>query len=265
TTITTLLDADHTLFIEASPHPVLTIGINDTIDTHDTPAIAIGTLRRDEGGLVQMLTAAGHAHTTGLPIHWPLPQTTPVDLPTYPFQHRVFPLPSTQLPTGAGAAGVPDTVPVDEPDDALDTSSSLVSRLAGLTRGEQEAVLLELVRSRAAVVLGHASPHSVTADETFKAQGFDSLGAVELRDRIAAETGLRLPPTGIFNYPTPVELARHLRGRLMGENVEDVITEAISVAGSEDPIVIVGMACRYPGGVSSPEELWQLLADGREA
>ncbi|SEB30141.1 rifamycin polyketide synthase modules 7 and 8 [Amycolatopsis tolypomycina] len=97
---------------------------------------------------------------------------------------------------------------------ASTVDDSLQQRLAGLAAPEQEALLVDLVRSQVAAVLGHAGPDAVRADTAFKDAGFDSLTSVDLRNRLRESTGLKLPATLAFDYPTPLALARHLRDEL---------------------------------------------------
>ena len=120
------------------------------------------------------------------------------------------------------------------------------------------------MRTHVAAVLGHASPEQVDPSRAFKEQGFDSLGAVELRNRLSQATGLRLPATLVFDYPSSMEVADYLRDRVEGKATP---TEARITASTstDEPIAIVGMSCRYPGGVGSPKELWQLVQSGTDA
>ncbi|WP_158791535.1 SDR family NAD(P)-dependent oxidoreductase, partial [Streptomyces sp. NRRL WC-3549] len=163
-------------------------------------------------------------------------------------------------------AGVAEARTLQEPIPTAGAGTSVLrDRLATATGGERARALLELVRKQAAVVLAHPSAESVTAASTFRELGFDSLTAVELRNALARETGLTLPATMVFDHPTPTVLADHLRTELFGGELQqsDAFT-AVAVADHDDPIVIVGMSCRFPGGVRSPEELWELLAAGAD-
>ncbi|OBB92410.1 hypothetical protein A5782_14025 [Mycobacterium sp. 852002-40037_SCH5390672] len=99
---------------------------------------------------------------------------------------------------------------------AAASASALAQRLHGLTPDQQHDLLVELVRSHAAVVLGHPSPNDIDTDQAFQDLGFDSLTAVELRNRLKTATGLALPSTLLFDYPTPTTLAKYLLGRLPG-------------------------------------------------
>ncbi|MFA1538224.1 SDR family NAD(P)-dependent oxidoreductase [Actinomadura monticuli] len=140
---------------------------------------------------------------------------------------------------------------------------ALAARLAGLDAGARAEVLAGLVREHVATVLGHASPDDVRPDANFEELGFDSLTVVGLRNKLAAATGLRLPATLAFDHPTPRALARYLGTRLDG--VRAPVVPARAAARADDPVAIVAMACRYPGGVRSPEDLWELVSTGRDA
>ena len=138
---------------------------------------------------------------------------------------------------------------------------SLGAKLAELAPAEQEAQVLSLVQTEVAAVLGHGSAAAIDPRRAFKELGFDSLAAVELRNRLKAATGLRLRATAVFDHPSPAALARHLLAETSGEGAKRRVVRA---RASQEPIAIVGMACRFPAGASSPERLWQLVADGRD-
>ncbi|MFJ4616507.1 type I polyketide synthase, partial [Streptomyces griseus] len=140
----------------------------------------------------------------------------------------------------------------------------LTGRLRSLDEAAQHHALLDVVRTAAAEVLGHTGPTDIHEDRAFRDLGCDSLTAVEVRDRLRAATGLRLPATLLFDHPTPRVLAAHLRTELFGAPTA-AVPALPSPAGApmdDDPIAIVGMSCRYPGDVRSPEDLWRLVATG---
>ncbi|MBL3671575.1 SDR family NAD(P)-dependent oxidoreductase, partial [Streptomyces sp. M2CJ-2] len=150
------------------------------------------------------------------------------------------------------------------------SGTSLAQTLAGLTDAERDHTLLDLVTTYVATVLGYQDNAAVDGSKAFKELGFDSLAAVELRNHLGTATGLALPATLIFDYPTARAVAELLKARLV--DVHDSAPAAAAAgtparttaAGHDEPIAIIGMACRYPGGVTSPEDLWQIVAEGRD-
>ncbi|MFC4467743.1 SDR family NAD(P)-dependent oxidoreductase, partial [Streptomyces xiangluensis] len=142
-------------------------------------------------------------------------------------------------------------------------AGGLLQRLTGLDEVERREVLLDLVRGQVALVLGHESASGVDDSRSFRDLGFDSLLAVELRNGLQSVTGLRLPATLVFDYPTVSVLAEHLLDEVLGSRAAVPVASVAAVV--DDPVVIVGMACRYPGGVESPEDLWRLVSDGMDA
>ncbi|MGW4297989.1 type I polyketide synthase, partial [Micromonospora chersina] len=133
-----------------------------------------------------------------------------------------------------------------------------------LPRAHRDRHLTDLVRGHAAAVLGHAGSDAVRPKRAFKELGFDSLTAVELRNQLTAATGLTLPTTVIFDYPSPAVLAGHLASLLRLTEAEAAPAGAPAAVVADEPVAIVGMSCRYPGGVSDPDGLWELVAEGRD-
>ncbi|WTG93485.1 type I polyketide synthase [Kitasatospora sp. NBC_01560] len=151
----------------------------------------------------------------------------------------------------------------------------LRQRLAALGASEQHRLLLDLVRTHAAAVLGHPTADAIRPGRAFQEMGFASLTAVELRNRLNTATGLRLPSTLIFDHPSATALAQEIRAELLGRQATEPRPSDPDPSGSDaaarppapddEPIAIVSMACRLPGGIGTPEDLWRLLADGGDA
>ncbi|MDN3353026.1 type I polyketide synthase [Actinomadura sp. DC4] len=220
-----LVDRGCDVFVEVGPHPVLGVGLREILE--DTDGIVLGSLRRGEDDVEQMLRSLGEAFAHGIDVDWrpAFPGGRRVALPTYPFQrerHWLDATPGEPVPTG------PDLAPLD------------------------------LVRAQAAVALGRGGPEDIAPELTFRDLGFDSLLAVDLRNRLSAITRVRLATTALFDHPTPAALAEHLAG---GEPEE----KARPATAEDEPIAIVGMGCRFPGGARSPEDLWRLVRDGVDA
>nr|WP_281032251.1 type I polyketide synthase [Nocardia paucivorans] len=144
-----------------------------------------------------------------------------------------------------------------------DDGGELPLPLAEAPPDEHDSVVVDFVRDQVAAVLGHPSGDLIDPEKPFGDLGFDSLGAVELRNRLAKATGLRLSPTLAFDHPTATATARYLRSRLDESNEQ--AAPARPRVSTDEPIAIVGMACRYPGGVESADALWDLVASGTDA
>ncbi|WP_405891116.1 type I polyketide synthase [Streptomyces sp. NBC_00133] len=147
---------------------------------------------------------------------------------------------------------------------ATESDASWPRLIAELPEDERFDAVLDEVRRMVASVLGHPDPSGVDPERAFRELGFDSLAGVELRNRLGAATGLRLPATLVFDHPSPTALARHLHSQVSGAAPADA-PRVTSAVAADEPIAIVGMACRFPGGVNSPEGLWRLVADGVDA
>ncbi|MER7212912.1 type I polyketide synthase [Streptosporangium sp. NPDC000239] len=241
----------HTVFVEVSPHPILSTGIERILESAapgSSDGVVTGTLRRGDGGLDRFLLALAHLYTHGAPVDWTAalrPSARRVPLPLYAFQRDRHWIAATEpVPPPLGGPPVPDPV----------------ARASGQARE-----LLGLVVSATAEVLGHEDPGAVEAGRTFRDLGLDSLGAVELRDSLSSATGLTIPTTVTYDHPTPLALARHLEATAEGRTADVPSAEDDRRGQENEPIALVSMAGRWPGGADTPEALWELVLDGTDA
>jgi polyketide synthase 12 len=228
------------------------------------------------GGMAEDETAARHLNRRGVR---PMPPAEALRLLRRALDHdetflavadvdwELFARAFTSVRPSRLLAEIPEAAP--EPD-LVDDTGVRHRELAGLASAEREHALRDLVRRLVADVLGHDSPDAVDDDRPLRDLGFDSLTAVELRDRLSVRTGLALPVTVVFDHPTVAALAGHLTSALAGTfaGAGPVITGADSGPASgpaDDPVAIVAMGCRFPGGVRSAEDLWDLIAGGKDA
>ncbi|WP_410638396.1 SDR family NAD(P)-dependent oxidoreductase [Amycolatopsis sp. lyj-346] len=141
-------------------------------------------------------------------------------------------------------------------------TTTLAARLAELPEADRLPFVTDLVRGHVAAVLGHQAPGTVDPGRAFRELGFDSLTAVDLRDRLNGDTGLRLPATVVFDHPDVTALAGELHRAALGA-VRDEATTA--PAAADEPIAVIGIACRFPGGADTPGRFWELVRSGRDA
>lgn len=200
------------VFIEMSPHPVLTVPVQEMVEEVDD-ALVLSSSRRDRGEVEAVVGSLAQLHVRGGSVDWGalFGARSRVDLPTYAFQRQRYWLNSTHT---AAVAEVPSTErPADD-----DHAVPLSERIAALPRGDAEALVLDHVLERVAVVLGHPSGEAVDADQEFKDAGFDSLLSVELSKRLAASTGLKLRANVALRYPSPRLIAGHITSSLAGRD-----------------------------------------------
>ncbi|WP_156674159.1 type I polyketide synthase [Nocardia terpenica] len=265
-----LAEAGHTVFVECGSHPVLIGAIEQSGGTAEfgDPAV-LATLRRDDGGADRLLAALAEAWVAGIDIDWAAVVSEthavalpPNALPPYPFQHQVF-WPGT-VPTRAAAREPIVAAPAVPTDDAVEGATG---RFARLSEEAARSEVLGTILRVTAELLGRDTAADIDAEATFRELGVDSVLSVQVRTAIGRAVGMRLASVVLFDHPTPRRLAQWLTDRLRptGIAAETVVSAARGRTGAgvdDDPIVVVSAACRFPGGVESPEALWEVVSGG---
>ncbi|GGR38030.1 acyl transferase domain-containing protein [Streptomyces netropsis] len=142
---------------------------------------------------------------------------------------------------------------------------SLRQRLAAAREAERHRLLMDLIRTHASAATDGKAEVPLDAHRAFGAQGVRGRAAARLRERLCEATGIALPATVVFDYPTPHALAEHIGGLLTGGRAAPEPTTGAGGTAVDEPIAIVGMGCRLPGGVRSPDDLWQLVRSETDA
>ena len=193
------------VFVELSPHPVLTVPVQEMVEDLDD-ALVLSSSRRGRDEVEAVLGSLAALHVRGGSVDWGALFTTRrrVDLPTYAFQRQRYWLSSS--PT---AAAVAQASP-QEPPAADEQQVPLPERIVALVPDDAQALVLDHVLERVAVVLGHPSGESVDPDGDFTKIGFDSMLSADLSKRLTASTGLKLRPNVVLRHPSPRLIARHI-------------------------------------------------------
>ncbi|GDY50985.1 hypothetical protein SVIO_016080 [Streptomyces violaceusniger] len=262
-----LEDEGVTTIVELGPDKALTTLARDCLTG---PGTLVGALRRDRPEPQALVTALAELYVSGVDVAWG-PMVSGgrrIPLPTYAFQRQRYWF-SAPGPEGGAASAHEVTSGPERTDDTGPSGGEALDgglhRVEASVRGRSGGEVLDMVRAHAAVVLGYETATAIGAEHTFKQLGFDSITAVELCARLGEVTALPLPGTLLFDYPTPAALAEHLHRRIHGRTDERAVPATVPTPDGGDPVVIVGMGCRFPGRVHSPEDLWRIVADGEDA
>ncbi|OPC78719.1 hypothetical protein B4N89_31640 [Embleya scabrispora] len=212
TTVGKLLADGHRCFVEPSPHPLLTHAVHESAEAAGRDVVAVGSLRRGDGGMRRFLLSMADAYVQGVSVDWrsvcPGRARDMVELPTYPFRRERYWLPDTSTP----ATPLPPAPA--RPADA-DTAAGTADRIRALPEAEGRIAVSDLVRRIAADVIGYPDADEIPADRAFQEHGFDSLAAARLRRRLTDLLGVRLPAGVVFDLPTPARLAAHVWTRIV--------------------------------------------------
>ena len=158
---------------------------------------------------------------------------------------------------------------------AAQGAAVLLPSLRRAQAGQRPALVEQFVREQLGHVLRHDDPRAIERGTPLRSLGLDSLMALELRNRLEAGLGLKLPATVAFSVPHLAGLVEHLLGRVAGALAEEsgavpgepapIAKPAPAPPTAPESIAIVGLGCRFPGGAKDPESYWRLLESGVDA
>ena len=228
--------------LELGPDGVLTVGAKES---YTSDALFLPSLRRDREETVTAVAALAGLHVDGDQVDWDgfFEGGHRVSLPHYAFQRRRYPLPE---PVSGPRRESPDPFEAPAPEPVE-------------TDAEVPAIdPLQLVLTHVTALLGYEHPGDIDPRTSFQDLGMSSLTAVEFRDGLAGAVGVELPASLVYDHPTPEAVAAYL-----GTDRRDT-DQGVGAADPSEPIAIVSMACRFPGGADTPERLWEIVRQGRD-
>ncbi|MCZ9353814.1 acyltransferase domain-containing protein, partial [Streptomyces mutabilis] len=259
-------------FLELGPDAVLAALVPRCVPD-PSPGMATAVLRAGRPEEETLLTALGAVHVRGTHVDWAelTPRRGPrVKLPTYAFRRRRHWLETQNQPSGADIPASARPAAKEEPD----CSPAPVRDPSPLPERERRRAVLDLVAEHLAAVLGNADGELVDTSAPFTDLGMDSMTALTLSENLSTATGLALSAGVIFDHPTPQALAGHLAELLRPASQDRPAAPALLTSPSaphdtpdpdDDAIAIIGIGCRFPGGITTPEQLWRLLSEERHA
>ncbi|NUR61467.1 MAG: type I polyketide synthase [Catenulispora sp.] len=231
-----------TRYVELGPEATLCTMVTAVVGPAEAGGVCVPVLRRRRAEPVSMLTALGHLHASGVSVDWSAvhdgPRSTltpPVELPTYAFQGKRYWLPAPRLGSSPLAVDDAEGSALDDAEQDVrqdarqgaEHRAQLLRRLSEASASEAEQLVLELVSSHAAAVLGHDDPAEIDPEAPFVDLGFTSFTALELNGRLQAATGHEIPADAVFEHADPRALARYLCGALASA-VSSALSSAVT-------------------------------------
>ena len=283
-TLQGMLGAGFNTFLEVSPHPLQWDAILDNCQHVGKTATIVASLRRDESAMRNLLISSAALHCAGQTVDWQAISGLPaahVELPYYAWQRQNYwftpapsnttdvnqamsalppaPMPTAQAPGASMPIAPPPMSPT--PPSAAGSPTTLASRLAKADAVGRQELLRAFIRDQVSRILGVSDSTAIDSSRALRDLGFKSVMESELRTVLSSALGHGLPAGLTFSYPSVDRLAAHLSGaEFPGKSKQRAAQAQLS-----EPVAIIGMACRFPGGADSPEAFWKLLRDGVDA
>ncbi|WP_262121921.1 type I polyketide synthase, partial [Serratia ficaria] len=254
--IATLAENGVNEFIELGPQGTLLGMAAECLEDGAAAVQLVASLQRKRGETQAVLEGLGALHVRGAALSWPgvfSGGERRVALPLYAWQRERY-------WSAARNAVTEMTAGTTYPEECVADTATHTGWDAG-SESEQRQALLRLIGAEAARILSLRSAEEIDSRQPLSERGMDSLMALELRRALAKKTGLTLPATLAYDYPSPQAIASFI---LQDKSDEKNSVPSSAEIDASEPIAIVGIGCRYPGGIRNTNDFWQLMADGAD-